>query len=54
MNNKKQYQELMLCLHQFSEEEIRTDIISASGSDDTTFQKDPNKGDGWSDGWIVG
>ena len=53
MNNKKQYQELMIRVRLFSEEEIRTDIISASGGDDSTYQKDPNKGDGWSDGWIV-
>ena len=54
MNNKKQYQELMLYLHRFSEEEIYTDIISTSGGDNTTYQQDPFKGDGWTDTWIVG
>ena len=54
MNDKKRYQELMISVRLFSEEEILTDIISASGSDDSTYQKDPNKGDGWTDSWIVG
>jgi hypothetical protein len=50
---KMTYQAPELNVVCFADEDIYMDILSASGDGGTTWQADPNRGDGWNDPWAM-